>query len=79
MYLLWYERTMESMLDVSLSSLNKSELNIGITSDTDMQIVVNDAGTRVSFEKLGDVYMYDLAENKLNRICLLYTSDAADE
>lgn len=72
MYLLWYERTMESMLDVSLSSLNKSELNMGITSDTDMQIVVNDAGTRVSFEKFGDVYMYDLAENKLNRIYSQY-------
>ncbi len=72
MYLLWYERTMESLFDVSLSSLNKSDLNMGITPDTDMQIVVNGASTRVSFVKLGDVYMYDLAENRLNRIYSQY-------
>ncbi len=71
-YLLWYERTVESLFEASLSSLNKSELNMGITSDTDMQIVVNDASTKASFVKLGDVYMYDLAENKLNRIYSQY-------
>ncbi|MBE5928126.1 MAG: hypothetical protein E7267_01945 [Lachnospiraceae bacterium] len=75
MYLLWFERTVESEFDETLASLNKSELNMGITSNTDMQIVSNDAATRVAFVKNGDIYMYDLASNEINKIHSQYIND----
>lgn len=66
-YLLWFERTLETVLDISHASLNKSQISMGITNDTDMQIVSNDAVSRVAFVKNGNVYIYDLTRNILIR------------
>lgn len=75
MYLLWFERTIDTEFDINHTSLNKSQLNMGITQDTDMQIVTNDAVSRVSFVKNGNVYLYDLSRNKLVRIYSHYMNN----
>ena len=74
-YLLWFERTVETDLDINNASLNKSQLNMGITADTDMQIISNDAVSRVAFVKNGDVYLYDLTDNVLNKAYSGYIND----
>ncbi len=75
LYLLWFERTVESEFDETLASLNKSELTVGITGNTDMQIVSNDAVTKVAFVKNSDVYVYDLVTNGINKIHSQYIND----
>ncbi len=72
MYLLWFERTMEAAFDISHASLNKNQLNMGITNDTDMQIVQNDAVSKAAFVKNGNVYLYDMTRNELIRAYSCY-------
>ncbi len=79
MYLLWFERTMEAELDVNLASVNRSQLKLGITKAEDMQIISNDAATKVAISRNGDIYLYDLATNVLNKIYSQYIDLSAYE
>lgn len=63
-YLLYYQRTMEADFDIGLTSLAKNELKIGITTDTDMDFVTDENGSRVAFVRNGELWYYNLAENK---------------
>lgn len=63
-YLLYYQRTMEADFDIGLTSLSKNELKIGITKDTDMDFVTDKNGSRVAFVRNGELWYYNIAENK---------------
>lgn len=66
MYLLWFERSISAEFDASLASINKNELKLGIMpEDEDIQLVSSDTANKVAFTRNGNVYMYDLKENKI--------------
>ena len=67
-YLLWFERNMEAQFDPALASVNKSELKLGIVDDKELEIVSNDTVNKVAFSRNGNVYMYDLTENKIYNV-----------
>lgn len=63
MYLLNYERTMEAAFDMNLASLSRSEFKIGITNQTDMDLVTSSDHNKVAFVRQRELWYYDLAEN----------------
>ncbi len=79
-YLLGYERTMEAMFDENLASTNKSQLKLGITQDTDMDIVTSKDKKRLYFARNGVLYEYDMNknQNKLYEVYRMYSRGAAD-
>lgn len=64
MYLLNYERFMESVFDVSLTSLMKSEFKVGITSQPNMEITTDAAGDKLCFVRERELWYYNLNNNK---------------
>lgn len=63
MYLLNYERTMESAFDINLTSLSKSEFKIGITNNTDIELITSANDNKLSFVRNRELWYYNLAEN----------------
>jgi hypothetical protein len=63
MYLLNYERTMESVFDINLTSLSKSEFKIGITNNTELDLVTSADDNKLSFVRNRELWYYNLAEN----------------
>ena len=72
-YLLNYERTMEAVFDAGLTSVQKNQLKIGITNDTNMDLLNNDATKQLFFAREGNLYCYDM-DKKKNSITKLYSS-----
>jgi len=75
MYLLWFERSIETEFDAGTTSVKKSQLKIGISDTTDVQLCSNSAGTRIAFVRSGNLYVYDLLENRINKIYSEYEDD----
>lgn len=67
-YLLNYERTMESLFDIEKASLAQGEFKIGITNDTDINIKTSGENGKVAFVRNGELWYYNLAENKAVRV-----------
>ncbi|MFA9464750.1 MAG: hypothetical protein ACERKN_10730 [Velocimicrobium sp.] len=67
-YLLNYERTMESLFDIDLTSLAKSEFKIGVTNEKNMQIITSAENGKVSFVHGGELWYYNLPENRAIRV-----------
>lgn len=68
MYLLNYERRMESLFDVSLANVQKKQLKLGITSDTDVPYVVSDDKKNVAFVRNRELWLYNLEDNQIVRV-----------
>lgn len=68
MYMLGYERTMDSYFDVGLTSLAKSEFKIGITENKDIDLTTSDENGKVAFVRNGNLWYYDLAKNLLTQV-----------
>lgn len=69
MFLLCFERNVDAQFDAALASVNKNELKFGIMPDSeDVQLVANDTAAKVAFSRNGNVYMYDMTENKIYTI-----------
>lgn len=62
-YLLNYERTMESVFDINLTSMAKSEFKIGITNDPDMELFTSGENNNLAFVRQNALWYYDLEEN----------------
>lgn len=75
MYLLNYERRMESIFDVALASLSKSQLKIGITSESDMKLVTSGDESKLSFVRNRELWYYNLAENTLVKVFSFLNDD----
>lgn len=67
-YLLGYNRKMESFFDPELISLKKSEFKIGITNDKDIHLTSSDSNKKVAFVRNGSLWYYDLKSNKLSSV-----------
>ena len=72
-YLLNYERTMETVFDAALTSVQKNQLKIGITNDTTMDLMNNETTKQLFFAREGNLYCYDM-DKKKNSITKLYSS-----
>ena len=77
-YLLGFHRTMESVYNTGMVSLNKSQLKLGITSKTDVDILTSKDKKQVYFSRDGILYQYDLASNKMNEIFSSFSNDTSD-
>ena len=72
-YLLNYERTMETVFDAALTSVQKNQLKIGITNDITMDLMNNETTKQLFFAREGNLYCYDM-DKKKNSITKLYSS-----
>lgn len=68
MYLLSYERTMEAVFDINTTSLTKSELKLGITGQTDIDLVSSSDNNKLSFVRQRELWYYNLAENSAIKV-----------
>jgi len=68
MYLLNYERYMESIFDISLASTSKNELKLGITSDLELPYLASADKSRVAFVRDKQLWYYDLVSNEITRV-----------
>ena len=67
-YLLNYERTMESVFDIALTSMAKSEFKVGITNETDLELVTSGENGKLSFVRQNALWYYNLEENRAVRV-----------
>lgn len=67
-YLLNYERTMESVFDVDLTSMAKSEFKIGITRETNMKLFTSGENNNLAFVRQNALWYYDLEQNRAVRV-----------
>ena len=65
-YLLNFNRTMESLFDPDLISVKKSELKIGVSNADDLNITTADKDKKMAFVRNGSLWYYDLSKKKLN-------------
>lgn len=68
MYLLNYERNMEALFDISLASILKSELKLGITSDTEIAYKAGVDATKLAFIRDRELWFYDLNNNQATKV-----------
>ena len=64
-YLLNYERTMETVFDAALTSVQKNQLKIGITNDITMDLMNNETTKQLFFAREGNLYCYDMDKKKI--------------
>lgn len=67
-YLLNYERTMESVFDIDLTSMAKSEFKIGITTETNMKLFTSGENNNLAFVRQNALWYYDLEQNRAVRV-----------
>ena len=67
-YLLNYERTMESVFDIDLTSMAKSEFKIGITRETNMKLFTSGENNNLGFVRQNALWYYDLEQNRAVRV-----------
>lgn len=68
MYLLNYERHMESVFDVGLANPEESELKLGVTSNASVPYKAGQDATKLAFVRDKDLYFYDLTKNEITRV-----------
>jgi len=68
MYLLNYERTMESLFDVNLASVSKSELKLGISSDYEVPTLASADQTKLAFVRSEELWLYHLDKNEIIKV-----------
>lgn len=67
-YLLYYLRTMETEFNPDLASISENEFKIGITNETNMQLVMNEDKNKLAFVRDGSLWYYDMTLNKLTTV-----------
>ncbi|MGN0507153.1 MAG: hypothetical protein ACI4FZ_11385 [Lachnospiraceae bacterium] len=67
-HLLNYERTMEAAFDVALVSLSQSQFKIGVTTETELELIANADNSMLTFVRNKELWHYNLAENKLSKV-----------
>jgi hypothetical protein len=68
MYLLNYERTMESIFDLNLTSLTKSEFKLGITNQPNIDIVTSPDNNKLAFVAQRELWYYNRVENSAVKV-----------
>lgn len=84
-YLLNFKRTMEARFNPELISTKKSELKIGISNATDLNIVTSEDKKSFAFVRNGSLWYYSLEKNQLTQVFTFeknnddYLRDSLDE
>lgn len=68
MYLLNYERRMEAIFNPGLASTLKSQLKLGITSDTDIPYMASEDKKKFAFVRNRELWFYNLEDNQIVRV-----------
>lgn len=68
MYLLKYNRDMETLFDINNTSLAESEFKIGITGNSQIEMAYNEDKSRMAFVSGGELWAYYLTENTATRV-----------
>ncbi|MCR5609788.1 MAG: hypothetical protein K6G26_12075 [Lachnospiraceae bacterium] len=68
MYLLYYDRSMESIFDIGLFSLSANEFKLGITSDKNVNVIASEDKSKVCFTRDGVLYYFDVKKNKISKL-----------
>ncbi len=68
MYLLNYERKMESIFDISLANISKNQLRLGITTDYKVPFKASADETKLAFIRNRELWFYDLANNQITKV-----------
>lgn len=68
MYLLNYERRMESVFDIKLASVSKSELKLGITSNQEVPYKGGEDNTKLAFVRDHELWFYNFLTNEAIRV-----------
>lgn len=63
MYLLNYERSMETLFNINHLSLTKNEFKIGISNNPDMNLFTSSNNSKLAFVRERELMYYNLAEN----------------
>lgn len=67
-HLLNYERTMEAVFDETLASLSQNQFKLGVTADTDMELLTNSDASQLAFVRNKELWHYNMAENTLSKV-----------
>jgi len=67
-YLYNYEREVEAIYDVGHTSLSKDDLKLGITADTDMEILSTQNAEYTAFVRNRELWNYERKENTMIRV-----------
>ncbi len=67
-HLLNYERSMEAVFDETLASLSQNQFKLGITNDTDIELLTNSDASMLAFVRNKELWHYNMAENTLSKV-----------
>jgi hypothetical protein len=68
MYLLSYERTMNSLYDPAFTSTSTNSLKLGITDTSDITNISNDTCELTAFVKNRELYYYDYSNSQIRKV-----------
>lgn len=68
LYLLKFNRNMETLFDIEDTSISESEFKIGITPKSNIEMLYNQEKNRLAFAVGGELWSYNLTENKATRV-----------
>lgn len=79
LYLLDYKRTMEARFDIDLASISRSEFKIGISDKNNIDIITSADNGNIAFIRQGELWYYNLAENKAIRVFTFLSDKNEDD
>jgi hypothetical protein len=68
MFLLNYERRMESIFNINLASISQSEFKLGITSDKEINSLTSMDQMKLAFVRNNELWFYDLENNIITKV-----------
>lgn len=68
MYLLKYNRDMQSLFDLENTSVSESDFKLGMQKDENLEMAYNQEKDRVAFVVSGELWSYYLTENTATRV-----------
>lgn len=77
-YLYNYERDVEAVYDVTRTSLSKDDLKLGITADTEMEILTTKNTEYTAFVRNRELWSYDREKNAMLRVFSFRSDEPAD-
>ena len=67
-YLLYFERSMESVFDIGLTSLSENEFKLGITNNAGTDITTSEDNSKIYFVRNGELWYYNAPSNDCAKV-----------
>lgn len=78
MYLLSYDRTMNSFYDSVFTSTSNNSLKLGITESSDIPYLISDDCKRAAFVKNKELYFYNYQQTQITKVFSFLQEDLTD-